>query len=199
MKNIIRILILVLMIMVIGIIGYTIVFEKDIMKMRTVKPYSSIEISNKIAEISELATYKYEYADVIISKTRNEKFGVNLPFSETIKLIKYQGYIKVGTDFSKIQLSVDDDTKTMRVKIPKSHVIDNVVDTEQTTVEDIKGEILSEYPTQYIFDEINIAKNALKNKVLKDGLLEESDKRLILILQSFLKSYGYEKIEFDLY
>lgn len=197
MKSFIRILWLVLAILVTSIIGYITIFKSDILKAASVETYSSTVISDKLNDIAELSTYKYEFTDVIISKTKKQVAGYDLPMSEAVKLIRYQGYIKVGSDLSKINITSDSQTKSIKVKVAKSVVLDNVVDTNRTIVEDLKGEILSDYPSQLLIEDINKAKQELQEKIIKDGLLEKSDKRLVLLIESYLKGHGYDKIEFE--
>ena len=87
---------------IVGGFGFFLGSEENLFNKDRLKTHDSLVILNELNEISELATYKYEYTNVIISKTQNQKLGFTIPFAEAVKLIKYQGYMKAGTDFSKI-------------------------------------------------------------------------------------------------
>ncbi|MFP3344656.1 DUF4230 domain-containing protein, partial [Halomonas sp. SIMBA_159] len=58
------------------------------------------------------------------------------------------GYLKAGSDLSQMEMDYDDESEQMSVKIPKAQILDNVVETEKTTVEDVKGNTFSDYPSQ---------------------------------------------------
>jgi hypothetical protein len=158
---------------------------------------NSTVILKELNEISELTVYRYDYTNVIISKTKGQIMGYDLPLSESVKLIKYQGYIKSGTDFSKLQINIDDKTRNVVVKAAKSVIQENAIRTEKTTVEDIKGEILSDYPSQLIIEEINQDKKALEEQIIKDGFLAQSDQRLAALLEAVIKKNGYEAVEIE--
>ncbi len=151
-------------------------------------------IFKELNEVAELAVYRYEYANVIISKTKTEMMGIELPLSENVKLIKYQGYIKSGTDFSKLQIEIDDQTRLVKIKAERTVVLDNVVRTEKTVVEDIKGQIFSDYPSQLIIEEINKDKKSMEDQIIANGFLEESDYRLKVLLETVIRQSGYDQV-----
>jgi len=120
-------------------------------------------------ELSEWTTLKYEYSNVIISRTDKSVsvLGItDINYAEAIKLIEYSGYLKAGTNFSELEISYDEVSEQLLVRIPKSQILDNVVETDKTKVEDVKGDIFSDYPTQIVFDEININKKNLEERRL---------------------------------
>lgn len=151
-------------------------------------------IFKELNEVAELAVYRYEYSNVIISKTKTEMMGIEIPLSENIKLIKYQGYLKSGTDFGKLKIDVDEAAKSVKVTAGKSVILENVVRTEKTVVEDIKGQIFSGYPSQLIIDEINRDKKAMEDQAIAGGFLEESDRRLRSLLETVIRQMGYEAV-----
>jgi len=165
----------------------------------TSKSSSTSLVQDRILELSELATLKYEYSEVIVSRTDRKVPLTDIKFAETIKLIKYSGYLKAGTDLSKITFSYDEKEKRMSVRVPKSEILDNVAETEKSKVEDIKGSILSDYPSQTILDEINTSKEKVEKKKISEGFLEQADQATEKLLTSFLKSNGYEDVVIEFY
>ncbi|MDF2856745.1 MAG: hypothetical protein K0Q87_2596 [Neobacillus sp.] len=154
-------------------------------------------LQDHLLELSEWTTLKYEYSNVIISRTEKNLAlpGISdINYGKTIKLIEYSGYLKAGTDLSKIQISYDELSKELLIRIPKSQILDNVVETEKTKVEDVTGNIFSDYPTQIVFDEINANKKQLQEEKIRQGFLEEADQRVRQLLISFSKAKGYEDI-----
>jgi len=159
-------------------------------------------VAEKLVELSEWTTLRYEYSNVIVSRLEQSVnvFGItDFNYAETIKLIEYTGYLKAGTDMSKVEITIDEELNKISVKVPKSQILDNVVETENTRVEDLIGNIFSNYPTQIVFDEINKNKILIEEKKIKDGFLDDADKRIEELLTSFLLSSGFEEIEIEFY
>ncbi len=182
--------------------GLFILNKTEIISIQTNKTSETALTQEKLVELSELATLKYEYSNVIISRTDRSIPVPGFPdfnFAEAIKLIEYSGYLKAGTDFSKVKQSYDEVSKRLLVKVPKSYILDNVVETEKTKVEDVKGNIFSDYPTQTIIDEINAHKKQLEEEKISNGFLEEADKRAELLLSSHYSSNGYDDVVIEFY
>ncbi|OUL09488.1 hypothetical protein B0533_04820 [Sedimentibacter sp. SX930] len=182
--------------------GLFILNKTEIISIQTNKTSETALTQEKLVELSELATLKYEYSNVIISRTDRSIPVPGFPdfnFAEAIKLIEYSGYLKAGTDFSKVKQSYDEVSKRLLVKVPKSYILDNVVETEKTKVEDVKGNIFSDYPTQTIIDEINAHKKQLEEEKISNGFLEEADKRAELLLISHYSSNGYDDVVIEFY
>ena len=182
--------------------GLFILNKTEIISIQTNKTSETALTQEKLVELSELATLKYEYSNVIISRTDRSIPVPGFPdfnFAEAIKLIEYSGYLKAGTDFSKVKQSYDEVSKRLLVKVPKSYILDNVVETEKTKVEDVKGNIFSDYPTQTIIDEINAHKKQLEEEKISNGFLEEADKRAELLLISHYSSNSYDDVVIEFY
>jgi len=174
----------------------------NILNFNEEKTSQATLVAEKLVELSEWTTLRYEYSNVIVSRLEQSVnvFGItDFNYAETIKLIEYTGYLKAGTDMSKVEITIDDELNKISVKVPKSQILDNVVETENTRVEDLIGNIFSNYPTQIVFDEINKNKILLEEKKIKDGFLDDADKRIEELLNSFLLSSGFEDIEIMFY
>ena len=197
-----RKILFIILILIVLLLGVFMFAKPEILKFTTNKTSEISLIQDEIVELSEWTTLKYDYSNVIISRTEK---SITLPgiididFAKAIKLIAYSGYLKAGTDLSKIEISYDETSKKLLVKVPKSKILDNVVETEKTTVEDIKGNIFSDYPTQIVFDEINAAKKQLEEEKINQGFLEEADKRINILLSSFLDNYSFEDVVITFY
>lgn len=174
----------------------------SILNFNETKTSRATLVAEKLVELSEWTTLRYEYSNVIVSRLEQSVnvFGItDFNYAETIKLIEYTGYLKAGTDMSKVEITIDEELNKILVKVPKSQILDNVVETENTQVEDLIGNIFSNYPTQIIFDEINKNKVLLEQKKISDGFLDDANKRIEELLTSFLLSSGFEEIEIVFY
>ena len=202
MKKLKKMIVPILSIWFVLTVGFLILNKTEIIGIQTNKSSETALTQEKLVELSELATLKYEYSNVIISRSDRTIPVPGFPdfnFAEAIKLIEYSGYLKAGTDFSKVKPSYDKVSKRLLVKVPKSYILDNVVETEKTKVEDVKGNIFSDYPTQTIIDEINAHKKQLEEEKINNGFLEEADKRAELLLISHYSSNGYDDVIIEFY
>jgi hypothetical protein len=198
MKNIVTFLVVAL-ILIVAFFGFGI---DKMLNFSENKTSQTTLVAEKLVELSEWTTLRYEYSNVIVSRLEQSisVFGItDFNYAETIKLIEYSGYLKAGTDMSKVEITIDDEANKIFVKVPKSQILDNVIETENTRVQDLIGTVLSDYPTQIVFDEINENKKELENEKIKDGFLDEADKRIKELLTSFLMSSGFEEIEIEFY
>ena len=192
----------IVFISIIGVFGFFIFFQTKLIETSANKTSETALMQDKLVELSEWTTLKYEYSNVIVSRTDKSVsvLGItDINYAEAIKLIEYSGYLKAGTNFSKLEISYDEVSKRLLVKVPKSYILDNVVETEKTKVEDVKGNIFSDYPTQTIIDEINAHKKQLEEEKISNGFLEEADKRAELLLISHYSSNGYDEVIIEFY
>ncbi len=87
-------------------------------------------VMEKLQSIGQLVTYSYEYSDVREIKDSRQLFGWNIPGTTHTIQLKYNGTIKVGYEVADIQVSVDNDTKTIYVTLPDPKVTDNYIDMD---------------------------------------------------------------------
>ena len=187
---------------IVGVVVIIMFAKPDLFSVATKQSVDTSLVQDRLVELSEWATLRYDYRNVIVSRTER---SISLPvvndvnFSETIKLIDYTGYLKAGTDLSKVEILYNETSQQCKVRVPKSRILDNVVETENTKVEDIKGSILSNYPTQTIMDEINASKKTLQEEKISQGFLEQADMRTKSLLISYLNSCGYADVVIEFY
>ncbi|MFA5636623.1 MAG: DUF4230 domain-containing protein [Anaerovoracaceae bacterium] len=192
-------LILVGVLIIVVVLGGIYIFKGgDLLQPRTTQTSTASLVQDNLVALSEWTTLKYEYSTVIISQTERNIPLTGFAFAEAIKLIEYSGYIKAGTDLSKAEFSFDESSDTLAVRLPKSQVLDHVAETETAKVQDVKGNIFSDYPTQTIFEEINAEKEKLEKEKIDQGLLDQADARMKELLTAFFQTNGYDNavIEF---
>lgn len=189
-------------IFILGAVGLFTLSRASFFEVSTNRSSETALIQDRLVELSDLTTLKYEYSNVIVSRTNRSVSlmgKTDIEFAEAIKLIEYSGYLKAGTDLSKVEVNTDKETEQVSVRVPHSQILDNVVETDKTTVEDVKGNVFSDYPTQVVFDEINENKKQLEEEKVQQGFLDEADERVASLLTSFLSSNGYNEVIIEFY
>ncbi|WMJ79649.1 DUF4230 domain-containing protein [Clostridium sp. MB40-C1] len=154
-------------------------------------------VTNEFKNISELATYKNSYTDVLFIKDSKKIKEFTIPFTTNSILIKYSGYIKAGVDLQSAQIDLDESEKKITVKLKKSKILDNVIDTNSVTVLDETTSIFSNVQTKEIFDEINNNKGQVVDKLVKEGFLDKANENTKILLKGLLKNMGFEKISIE--
>ncbi|MCY6958810.1 DUF4230 domain-containing protein [Clostridium brassicae] len=154
-------------------------------------------VTNEFKNISELATYKNSYTDVLFIKDSKKIKEFTIPFTTNSILIKYSGYIKAGVDLQSAQIDLDESEKKITVKLKKSKILDNVIDTNSVTVLDETTSIFSKVQTKEIFDEINNNKGQVVDKLVKEGFLDKANENTKILLEGLLKNMGFEKISIE--
>ncbi|QPI67700.1 DUF4230 domain-containing protein [Exiguobacterium sp. PBE] len=154
-------------------------------------------VKDRLVELTELTTLKYEYSNVIVSRNNTKVPLIEIKIAEAIKLIEYSGYLKAGTELSSMEVSYNDTTEKLTVTVPHSTILDNVANTDDAVVTDVKGTLFSDYPSQLIFDEINKEKAKMEKTKIEQGLLTKADERIEAFLTEFLKNSGYETVAIE--
>lgn len=143
-------------------------------------------IQERVVELSELTTLKHEYTKAMVYRDDAKILWTDIQIGETIKLVEYKGYLKAGSDLSKVEVAYDEVTNQITVRVPKAKVLDNVVELENMDITDVKGTIFSDPPTQELIDEVTEKKNKFEEEKVSQGFLTEADKRTEEVLKSFL-------------
>lgn len=155
---------------------------------------NSTNVANELKRISELATYKNTYTDIIFIKDSKKIQEVTIPFTTKTLLIKYSGYVKAGVNLEDAKIDVNSEEKKIDLKLKKAKVLDNVIDTDNVTVLDEKSALFNKIQGQEIINELNKNKGQVVDKLIKNGFLKKANENTKILLEGILKSMGFEKI-----
>lgn len=197
-----KLVVILFFVLVIGAVAGYAFSQTNLFGVTTDSSSDASLVQDQIVKIAELASLEYEYSNVIVSETGKH---ISLPgvsdikFAEAIRLIEYDGYIKAGSKASEIETSYNDNTKRLVVRVPKAEILENVADTENMEIRDIKDELFSDYPSQKIIEDINIEKEKLEKEKIEQGFLEEADKNTEEILTALLETPAYEEVIIEFY
>ncbi len=97
---------------------------------------TNVEVKNDLVTISELATYSMEYEGYREVDCAKEVFKHDIPGTKYTIRIAYTGCIKVGYDFSEIDVSVDNDKQIIKIKLPKMIVISSGINNDEIKIND---------------------------------------------------------------
>lgn len=156
---------------------------------------TSSTIANKLEELSEISSLKYNYTSVVGIQEHLSFDKLKIPFTEKSFLLQYNGYVKFGTDLSKAKIDIDRKLSHVSIDLNNCAILDSVVDMNNLTVYDEKWTIFNKLSTQEVIDEIAKDQKNKEGQLLKDGYIEESNSKISVLVREMLYSMGFEKVD----
>lgn len=136
--------------------------------------------------IGELATQSAYCRQINVTSDVRTLFGMDIPFTQSKYVYSYDVVIKAGFDFAEIEPIVDEDNKTITIKMPAAKILSNEIKDDSLEIYLEKESIF----TPITLTENNEARIELKNKAIKDAvkndLFEDTRKNAELLLKSFI-------------
>lgn len=147
---------------------------------------TSKQLQEQLGAVSELVTQKYIYTNADRAEyNKTWIMGWDMPLSEKSLLVKYDGIIKAGIDFSKVTIVVNEETRCIIVTLPECKVTDNNVPQETVEV----------YATNNVFNKVTIedsntliaaGKKTMENRAIDRGLLRDAKNEAKALIKAFL-------------
>lgn len=144
------------------------------------------EITEQIKDIKELSTLEYAYTTVGSFENAADFYGTKIPFTTKKFVVSYDGIIKAGIDFSKIDVDVNGNS--IIVKLPQATILSHEIDEESLTVYDEKNGLfnpitINDY-NQFTVDQ----KKVMEEKAINKGILISAKEKAGEVIKSFLES-----------
>lgn len=150
---------------------------------------STDTLRSQIVSVRELATQEYIYTNAD-KRESNETwlFGWTRPFSENVLLVTYDGSIKAGVDLGRVDINVDEETRTITITLPPSAILENNIPQESIEVVAVKDGLFN----PVTFDDYNefIAgqKLVMEQRAIDQGLLTRADEEARTLVRSVLSA-----------
>lgn len=150
-------------------------------------------LEQQISQISELATVKYIYKDVLEFNDSLNIKGINLPLTNKKYLLIYGGYIKAGVDLRDARIDIVDED-TVNLTLGKAKILDNVIDEDMISVYDERDGLFNRITLTDYTDIQKENKEKLENEIVEYGLLEEAEVNAEDLLRSLLAGFGFVNV-----
>lgn len=155
----------------------------------------------RLKEIGELATQAAYYTGVsTIDDNRVVRLigkQLDVPFTNTKIIYSYDGVIKAGMDFSSIEFSVDEASKTIRISLPEIRILSNEIDSNSLKVYDERHSAFTLIRAERFGESIGTLKKEAEENAINKGLLTEARRNAETLLSGFL-SAGFDMNEYSL-
>lgn len=165
---------------------------------KTQEKVSSEIVKNQILSVKELTTLKYKYTNVGSFENQSEFYGMKVPFTHKKFIISYDGEVNAGINLEEAEVLLNDQDKKINIKLPKSIILNHVIDEDSLTVFDEKSAIFNKLEIE---DFSNFRKDEMKKveeDLIRKGFLEEADEKTreaiveILKINPLLEEYEIE-------
>lgn len=156
--------------------------------------YDSSTVMSRISHIQELALVKHNYTGVIGFKDYKKILNMNIPLTDKYFLLKYNGYLKAGVDFSRIKINVLTDSM-VHVSIPKPEIFDTVIDESSVQIYNESENAFNPIKISDYNEALSREKNIMINDAIKQGILKDATDQAKMVLTTMLEEMGFAEIK----
>ena len=156
--------------------------------------YDSSTVMNRVSYLQELALVQHNYTGVISYKDYRKFLNLNVPLTDKYFLLKYNGYVKAGVDFSRIKVNVLSSTN-VHVSIPTPKILDTVVDENSIEVFNESENAFNPIKIADYNEALSREKSVMIRGAIEQGIYEQATKQAKLTLTSLLTEMGFVNID----
>jgi hypothetical protein len=152
--------------------------------------YDSSTVMSRISHIQELALVKHNYTGVIGFKDYKRILNINIPLTDKYFLLKYNGYLKAGVDFSRIKINALTDSM-VHVSIPKPEIFDTVIDEGSVQIYNESENAFNPIKISDYNEALSREKNIMISDAIKQGILKDATDQARMVLTAMLEEMGF--------
>ncbi len=156
--------------------------------------YDSSTVMSRVSYLQELALVQHNYTGVISYKDYRKFLNLNVPLTDKYFLLKYNGYVKAGVDFSRIKVNVLNATD-VHVSIPKPKILDTVVDENSIEVFNESENAFNPIKIADYNEALSREKSIMIRGAIEQGIYEQATQQAKLTLTALLTEMGFVHIE----
>ena len=145
-------------------------------------------VEDGLRNMGTLITQEYYFTQV--EKYTKDKKVLGVFNSSSELAYSYDGSVTAGIDFEKIELEKDDESKTIKVKIPPSEIQTVNIDKSSFKVFSEKDSLWNPMKMEDYNASLASFEEAAKQKALDSGILERSDEQAELLINGFIRNYS---------
>lgn len=129
----------------------------------------------EVLEISELSTITYTYNGIVPDYEVLDVTSNGTEYGEILYYVSYEGNVKAGIDFSKINIDIDKENREIKLKLPQVEILDTIVD--ESSLEYIHKKSQSDSKGENYKRAFQLCSEDLKKKTKEDKTLLELAKK----------------------
>jgi len=148
--------------------------------------YSSRMVNLRLNHIGELATQVGYFTNVQVIENTRDIWGIKIPFTQSKYVFSYDGTIKAGVDFEKIDWKVNEMKKEILLKMPPVQIISNEINMDSLEVYDEKKNIFCPLKLDDMNQSLAEFKKESEDKAKANGLFESAKANAELLVTGFM-------------
>ncbi|MDK8701082.1 DUF4230 domain-containing protein [Corynebacterium pseudodiphtheriticum] len=162
---------------------------------------TSTGIGGTLEDISEMAVEQYSYSAVgRFEEDGWRALGLRVPLTGKHFLIAYDGVVKAGVkNIEKSDVSIDDVTSTVTIKVSKAEILSNEIEPSSVTVYDQSFNPLNQVRVENYAEFLDGEEKRAEEKAKQNGLLERAQQRVTDLVRAQAEAFlagsdkeGYE-------
>ncbi|MDK8478431.1 DUF4230 domain-containing protein [Corynebacterium pseudodiphtheriticum] len=162
---------------------------------------TSTGIGGTLEDISEMAVEQYSYSAVgRFEEDGWRALGLRVPLTGKHFLIAYDGVVKAGVkNIEKSDVSIDDVTRTVTIKVSKAEILSNEIEPSSVTVYDQSFNPLNQVRVENYAEFLDGEEKRAEEKTKQNGLLERAQQRVTDLVKAQAEAFlagsdkdGYE-------
>lgn len=162
---------------------------------------TSTGIGGTLEDISEMAVEQYSYSAVgRFEEDGWRALGLRVPLTGKHFLIAYDGVVKAGVkNIEKSDVSIDDVTSTVTIKVSKAEILSNEIEPSSVTVYDQSFNPLNQVRMENYAEFLDGEEKRAEEKAKQNGLLERAQQRVTDLVNAQAEAFlagsdkdGYE-------
>ena len=163
-----------------------IIKEREVERIvETEKVITAGTIQDGLRDMGKLVTEEYYFTEVLSNK---KTVSFLFPIGDESYMVRYDGYIPAGIDFSRIGVTVDEDARTITVSLPEAEMKDPVIDYESIQILDEKHTIFTDITAEERNKAVLEFQENARKKALEKGILKRADENAELVVKNFVMS-----------
>lgn len=161
------------------------------------KDVRSKTVKYALRDIGELATQAGMFTNVQVIGDSREVFGIEVPFTGTKRVFSYDGDIKAGVDFAKIDVKANETDRVIHVTMPFPRILSIEIDENSCEIYDERKNMFNQLEISDFNDAIIALKEEARQNALDNGILENAQKNAEQLIRGML-SGQYDLSEYTL-
>lgn len=162
---------------------------------------TSTGIGGTLEDISEMAVEQYSYSAVgRFEEDGWRALGLRVPLTGKHFLIAYDGVVKAGVkNIEKSDVSIDDVTSTVTIKVSKAEILTNEIEPSSVTVYDQSFNPLNQVRVENYAEFLDGEEKRAEEKAKQNGLLDRAQQRVTDLVKAQAEAFlagsdkdGYE-------
>lgn len=149
---------------------------------------SSRTVKFGFENIGEMATQAGYFTNVQVVEGDRDIFGIVVPFTHKKYIYSYDGVIKAGIDFSKVQVSVDDLRKIIHVKLPDTAILSTEIDEDSLQIYDETNNAFNRLKLTDINQSLVALKEEIQKTAVEQGILQNATQNAQQLLRGFISN-----------